>query len=668
MRSLRKKMLVFILTPVIALSLIIALVTYFQVKTNAVDSAARSTKNLVESKAALISERINAIAKEIKSISDLSITIDALKYGNWKEFVEDELKPKVAKNPYYESLFIAYPDGKAITTFGVTANISNRDYFKKIMKQGADIAISDGLISKATGQNVFVVAVAVKDQNNRTIGLLGASVKSDSFDDLLDELNKITQSAFAWIADSSGLIISDTTGKYLMKLNIKEASKAGMPDLEKTSKQILAGESGYFKSKRDDGSTNYVYYTPIKAANGWAVAVAVPENELLANTNKLIKVVIMMFVILNVAIAIIIFFVALSFTKPLNKLAETVIKFGKGDLTVQFETKGNDEIAHMAKELHNMADLIREAMTLINKASIEVNESASELSAVAEELGASSEEMLSQMEEANKATQNMSASIEEVTSGVEEVAASVQTVSKAAEQLSERSEQVAEAVKEGDKAIEKIAQMIKEARGMGEETVSVVDDLSNQVKNIGVILEAINSIAEQTNLLALNAAIEAARAGEAGKGFAVVADEIRKLAEESKNATTKIGQILEQISQGAIKADEATKRVVELVENISDQSDTIVKQFEKITYEVTSMSTEIESLAASAQEQGAAAEEISSAMDMSSKSMMELSQQIEGMLSVVNQQTGATQNVSALAQELSSLASELNDLIQKFKI
>ncbi|MDI6864021.1 MAG: methyl-accepting chemotaxis protein, partial [Pseudothermotoga sp.] len=192
-----------------------------------------------------------------------------------------------------------------------------------------------------------------------------------------------------------------------------------------------------------------------------------------------------------------------------------------------------------------------------------------------------------------------------------------------------------------------------------EQTALVVGELSEQAKNIGQILQTINSIAEQTNLLALNAAIEAARAGEAGRGFAVVADEIRKLAEESKRATDQIGQILGQISQGAMKADNATKETVQVVEGMSKQSDVVVEQFSKITGQINSMVSQIESLAASAEEQSAAAEEMSSAMDTATKSITVIAQQVEEMTQAVKQQASGAQNVSSLSEELSSIAESL---------
>ncbi|HOJ89087.1 MAG TPA: cache and HAMP domain-containing protein, partial [Pseudothermotoga sp.] len=236
---------------------------------------------------------------------------------------------------------VGYPDGTAPNTTGAVSSIADRDYFKKIMQQGADLAISEGLVSKSTGKNIFVIAAAVKDENKKTIGLFAATVLLDTLSETLKKA-QITRSTIVWACDSSGLIIGDTSGQFLMKLNIKEASKMDMPDLEKASSKILSGESGFVKVKRD-GSIDYNYYVPIDAVKGWALGVAIPEKELLEEVNKLLRNVLILFVVLIAITAVVIFFVSSSISKPIKVLSQRAIEFGKGDLTVTFEAKGKDE-------------------------------------------------------------------------------------------------------------------------------------------------------------------------------------------------------------------------------------------------------------------------------------------------------------------------------------
>ncbi|MCL4516431.1 MAG: methyl-accepting chemotaxis protein [Firmicutes bacterium] len=537
-----------------------------------------------------------------------------------------------------------------------TTNLA--EVFQKALNR---TAIADYRYYKPSNAHASFIAAPVKDDNGEVLGVLALQISDQAINEIMEQNSGLGETGETYLVGPDMLMRSNSRFVAGKTVGVKEI-------VTTASREALNGETKVKVIENYRGVTALSAYAPLEIEGlNWAIIAEIEEAEAFQAVKTMERQLVMQLLLVILVVVVLAFFFSRTIISPVKKLALAAETVAAGDLSATVQVKSRDEIGQLANAFQTMVSSLKDMICGVTEVSQLVASSSQRLSASGEQVG--------------RAAQQVGSAIQQVAAGAEEqfsrVSEAVGGIKSLIEQINQVSEESAAALALGDNVIESISEgtesvassieqmhSIKDKVGQTALTIKVLGEKSAEV---GKIINLINGIAEQTNLLALNAAIEASRAGEQGRGFAVVAEEVRKLAEESSQATDQIASLLEKMRKVINEAVATMEESTTEVEQGSRVMDGTGRVFVKIQGLAQNLLERMEVVAASARGMAAGSDKAGKAVQDISLVSEEFAGSAETVADSSDQQVKATDEIVALAKQLAGLSEQLVRSVARFK-
>ncbi len=612
---------------------------------------------MVMKASAMIELKLEKSYTYIDTLSKLE-KVRGLKGDSLAEFLN-----RVHDSEEYVLTFRTSSDGSYVGHTGSRGDLSDRDYFRKLKAGYQGVYISEPVISKSSGKMIYVACKSIM-KDGKFDGIVAATVSLEGVSDYLSEVRAF-QTGYAFLTDRDGLTIAHPNKNHIMKLQVKGSNDPGLKELADAMFSKASGTASY----KFEGIEKIVAFNTLPLS-GFHLGLTVPTEEFFAEVDTLKNKVFVILLFFIVILLGVIWYVASSVSSNINILIDRIksISEGDGDLTKRVNMESQDETRVLADNMNvfisNVHDIVRniqESMNTLTDVNQTVKGESNNLAgsidrqaASVSEITAVSDQLASNTSKVNDNIDDQVSSITETTAAIEELSASVEQVSKNSEEVAGIAENTTKEASDNER------NMINTVESMG-----VIRENSVQIQDITNVIQ---DIAEQTNLLALNAAIEAARAGEHGKGFAVVADEVRKLSERTNQSAKEIESLInkavtniEDASDVANKAGESSKAIIVHIEKVA----ALTRQITEATKEEARANQEI---VTAMENLSNISQEIKNAMAEQEQGAGELSRSMQEIDNISNENVRIGNDMSQITEKLDENINKLENLIGRFKV
>lgn len=636
-----------------------------------------SKKSMIEANQNLLRGAVDMQAQEVELFLKEAIS-QVEGYSRLKGLIEAKPEEAVGELervfPFYQHTFanisFANLEGTRWNYKGEEGSVADREYFKRTVSSAKGM-ISDVLISNTTGKLSVIVTSPIINEVNTTKGIAYATLELDRLQAMTANL-QVGQTGFGFIFDQYGRVLAHGQDPSLLGEVIMESDKTQEHAIQYIWEQRdFNSDSGHkLLAHVMDGNKYLTMLVPVNITGNtpWYLGISVQRSEIEQNIQYLKWIFFIISVICIVLTLIVVVYFSTKLVSPIVAINEITKKIANGDLTqTSLNIKTKDELGQLYQNIIIMTNSLQTFIKQIVNTSNHVATSAEELTRNSEQAATMASDIAKTVEQIAIGTSEQARNMEMGVDHINHLGELIEKDQQHVKVLNHSTGEVDELRNQGFELIKDLVEKTQTNNDAIKVINEVIINTNQSAQKIENASQMIRSIAEQTNLLALNAAIEAARAGEAGKGFAVVADEIRKLAEDSNRFTKEIASVIGELTDKTKLAVDTMEQVDKITSSQTQSVAMTRDKFEGIAKAIEKMQALIERITLSGQEMENKKHEVIGSIENLSAIAEQTAASTQEVSASVEEQTTAMLKIANASEALAQLSDEMKKDISKFK-